>query len=413
MASNQGQLLKALRDVVVLSGLLGCINWLVNRQDLGWMMLNPTPWLLVPLLVGVRYGVVSGMIGGAVAGALVAMTNAKFVIEEMKDLVQDHPYFFSALVLAGYLAGEGGRLLRGQQAALEEASEAQGEALNRLKAELELTRETRHELQQHLALHNATLAGLDEDLRKLVTGSPEGLLQGLLSLLHQHAQVTSAALYRRSGKGLQRIAVIHPTAPLKEQLSLDEMPLARRALEERSVVSVKTAMETTPGQPFLAAVPFERGGEEGVLLVQDMSLQAFNWANLARIELIMLWTFAMQQVRQQFGAPAALVPVDTWKKLLAQALTTEQLHHVPSMVMKVHVEPATETEFLKAMPATAVATRLPDTSSVAVLLPLAGEMEASALVNEWQRQGKKTRLAKYPVIGGPDVETFWLHVLTP
>ena len=405
--------MKCVRDVIVLGGMVAAVNWLVSRSDFGWLDLNPTPWLLVPVLIGARYGAVAGLLGGVVTGALIAAVHGGRVMDETKGFVQDHPFYFSALVLIGYLAGECGRWLGGSKATLEQKCKAQAFELQRMSAELELQREAKHELQNRLALHNATLAGLDDDLRKLVTSSPESLMAGLLTLLHQHAQVTSAGLYLRRGDKLERVAVLHPTKPLKESLTLDENPLARRALEERSVMSVKSAMETTKDQPFLAALPFERRDVEGVLLVQDMPLRAFNWPNLARIELIMLWTFAMDLVRGQFGSPGELVPLEAWKVLISQAIDTDQLHDVPSMVVKQEVDAATEKTILKMLPPTAAATRLPEGSAIAILLPLAGEMEAGALVAEWQRLGIKKSPVKYPVTRGPSAEEFWKHVLQP
>ncbi len=413
MEQHPRQIVKCVRDVIVLGGMIATVNGLVSRSDIGWLELNPTPWLLLPVLVGARYGAFAGLLTGAVTSALIAAMHGGRSVDETKAFLQDHPFYFSALVLMGYLAGECGRWLSGSKNDLASKCKQQAFELERMSAELELQREAKHELQNRLALHNATLAGLDDDLRKLVTGSPEALMAGLLTLLHQHAQVTSAGLYLRRGDKLERVAVLHPTRPLKESLTMDENPLARRALEERSVMSVKSATETTKDQPFLAALPFERRELEGVLLVQDMPLRAFNWSNLARIELIMLWTFAMDLVRGQFGAPGELVPIEAWKVLINQAIATDQLHDVPSMVVKQEVDAATEKTILKMLPPTAAATRLPESSSLAILLPLAGEMEAGALVAEWQRLGIKKSPVKYPVTRGPSAEEFWKHVLQP
>lgn len=413
MDQSPRQILKCVRDVIVLGGMVAVVNGLVSRADFGWMELNPTPWLLVPVLIGARYGALAGLFSGALTGVLIAVVQGGRSVDATKDFLQDHPFFFSALVLAGYLAGECGRWLSGSKVLLDERCQKQAFELQRMSAELELQREAKHELQSRLALHNATLAGLDDDLRKLVTGSAESLMAGLLTLLHQHAQVTSVGLYLKRGDKLERVAVLHPTKPLKESLSLDENPLARRALEERSVMSVKAAMDTTKEQPFLAALPFERRDQVGVLLVQDMPLRAFNWSNLARIELIMLWTFAMDLVRGQFGAPGELVPVEAWKVLINQAIATDQLHDVPSMVIKQQVDAASEKTILKMLPPTAAATRLPEGSALAILLPLGGEMEAGALVAEWQRLGIKKSPVKYPVTRGPSAEEFWKHVLQP
>lgn len=413
MDQRSGHTFKCARDIVVIGGLIATVNVLVSKADIGWMQLNPTPWMLLPLLIGARYTAMGGMVSGAIAAVVIAGANAKWVLEDAKDFVQDHPFFFSTLVLGGYVAGECGRFLRGQQVELRTTCDEQRATLERLEAELELTCETKQQLQQHLALHNATMAGLDDDLRKLVTAPRESLMSGLLTLLHQHTQLVSAALYRHKDGRLERVAVIHETVPLRPQLTLDETPLARRALEERSIVSVKTPTETGKDQPFLVALPYDANDEEGVLLVHDMPLRAFEWSNLARMELIMLWVFAMQLVRQQFGAPGTLVAPETWKVMLNQALATDQLHHVPSVVIRQSVEPALEKAVLKSLPATAVATRLPGSEFIAVLLPLAGEMEATSLVAEWQRLGLKGSAMKYPVSRGASAEDFWNHVSKP
>lgn len=413
MEKNKGQTFKSILDIIVLGGIIGVVNWLVSRGDFGWLGLNPTPWLLVPVMIGARYGAVQGLLTGVLSSGLIAIINAKGNMDDTQDFLREHPFFFSSLVLMGYLCGEVRRRMKGRHLELYDTCRDQKDTLNRLNAELELTREARQELQEHLALHNVTMSGLDDDLRKLVMGPQDGLMDGLLGLLHQHADVTSAALYRRSGGHLERVAVMHPTAPLKEKLSLDEVPLARRALEDRSVVSVKVPTETNADQPFLAALPYEDHGQEGLLLVQDMPLKSFNWSRLARIELMLLWTFAMQHLRKEFGEAGTLVPLEAWKVLLSQALVTEQMHHIPSIVMKIKPDAENEKALLKSLAATAAATKLPGTGELVVLLPMGGEMEAGALMAEWQRLGVKQHAVKYPVLGKANVEEFWKHLVQP
>ena len=46
---------KAFRDVLLLGAVLALINYLAALSDFGWMRLNPSPWLLLPALIGVRF----------------------------------------------------------------------------------------------------------------------------------------------------------------------------------------------------------------------------------------------------------------------------------------------------------------------------------------------------------------------
>ena len=416
MEETRAYFTRNIRDLLTVGILLGLVNLGVSPGDFGWLNLNPSPWLLLPALMGARHGVASGLISGVSAGLGIAIVNGGHDPHSLRELLQLHPFFFSVLALVGFLAGEGGRMLRQENARLRRAYQTLTGTHQQTEAELELVREARHQLQQHLALHNAPLAGLDDELRKVLAAPAESTMDALMTLLHQQALVTSAALYQRSGQRLQRLAAVHPTAPLEEQLTLDAIPLARRALEERAIVSVKSALETTEDQPFLLAIPFgnEDEQDDGVLLVQDMPLATFNWAHLARLELILLWTFSLLRTRRQMGGTECVVDITTFKAALDRAVTTEQTHHLPSMVVKLCADAEPDfKDLLRHVPTTALATRLPDQHGMAVLLPFGGEMEAANISREWQKQAGTSRISHYPVIDTASGGDFWTHILKP
>ncbi len=406
---------KTLRDIIVIGGLLAAVNWLAARADLGWFEFNPTPWLILPLLIGLRHGVAEGVMAGLIASAAIAVANGGRNPELVRSFVQDHPYYFTALVFSGLMAGEAHRGLRRENAKLRANSKTEADELQRAHAELELGRETRQQLQECLALHNASLACIDDDLRKLVSGPSADLMERLMGVLHQYGNVTSAALYRRQGDELTRMAALNPTGPLLQELHLDTVPIARRALNERTMASVKSALETNNNQPFLAALPFEDPDGEGVLLVQDMPLSHFDWAHLARLEMILLWTSSLLNARKQASDEESLVPNSTFQVLLTHALATESAHHVPSIVLKVQniSNDAMRKSLIKLLPATATATLLPQNAGIAVLMPFAGEADATALGREFLKADKSLRIANYLVGGGAPTDQFWAHLLKP
>jgi hypothetical protein len=173
-------------------------------------------------------------------------------------------------------------------------------------------------------------------------------------------------------------------------------------------------METTAAQPFLAALPFEDDDGEGLLLVQDMPLSDFDWAHLARLEMILLWTSSLLIAREQATDEKHLIPSPTFQVLVGHALATEAAHHVPSIILKLEgASEPTRKALIKLLPATATATVLPQNAGLAVLMPFCGEADATALAREFQKIDKSLRIANYLVGGSAHIDEFWAHLLKP
>ena len=113
---------------------------------------------------------------------------------------------------------------------------------------------------ESLALFNAPLCALDDELGTLFTYPKEEFPQQLLRLLHRLTNLTSAGIYGVEGDVLKQTSALHPTPPLEPSLSLRRTPLAERALSSGVLASVPDATELTEAQPFLAA--FKGGGGE-------------------------------------------------------------------------------------------------------------------------------------------------------
>jgi hypothetical protein len=92
---------KSIRDMLLVGCLLGSLNWLVTRGDFGWMGLNPTPWLLLPALLGGRYGVGPGLLAGLCAAISVAVVQSSAHNTTAHAFTQQHSWYFTALLLMG------------------------------------------------------------------------------------------------------------------------------------------------------------------------------------------------------------------------------------------------------------------------------------------------------------------------
>ena len=134
---TEPSLAKGIRDIIVIGGILGGVNAAVSQGDFGWLQMNPTPWLILPALIGARYGVFMGVASGIAAGLGISMVHAREHGLMVQTLSQQHPFFFSALIVAGFVAGEFQRYTKGRSRELLETTHGQAEALYRVRAELD------------------------------------------------------------------------------------------------------------------------------------------------------------------------------------------------------------------------------------------------------------------------------------
>lgn len=408
--------LSTARDVAVVGGVLAALNLGLSASDFGWLKLNPTPWLLLPLLIGARYGLVPGTLSGLLASVIVGWMRRG---EDFGGFVVDHLYELASLPLLGFLAGQWRQLQKSRHEELELENREINEQLGSARAEVSLLLDNRLELQRELALHNVPIVNLDEDLRKVLTSEPSDFVRQLLELLHQRCRLTSAAMYQREGERLVQIGALHPTPPLKLQLTVDQTPLAAKALDERTIAAVRDSLATTQEQPFLAAFPWSDASSEGVLLVQDMPLEAMAWDNLSRVEIILHWVFALARWKWKMTVPQhqKLVPQDDFMVLIGQALQVDQTHRMPSVVVCVDStagdlsrDAKLQTALLRQLPPTAVATRMTDSGALAVLMPFSGQMEGEALARAFQQTGAGIRSRHYLTSGTTDAMQFWARL---
>jgi hypothetical protein len=409
---DQINILRLIRDFAIIAILLTAINFLTGRDDLGWLELNPTPWLLLPALIGARYGVIAGSCSGIGSALGIAAVRAGFSYDVAHELLGDRPYFFTLLVLTGYLAGECQRLQRRENQRLETERKSLEFEVHRTTSELELARETRQQLEEHMALHNASLAGLDDDLRKLMVGPIEGLFDRMLGLLQQHVGLQSAGIYGRRGDDLICLAAINPTKPLAKRISLDSVPIARRALDEKRLISVKSAEECTALQPFLAALSFEDAQGEGVLLVHDMPLRQFDWPHLARMELIVGWTLLMLGTHDKIKGERKLIDNDFFQAALSCAISADQVHHVPSVILVADGK-TPEQDLTQVLPPTTMLTRLVGQDRLIALLPFAGEMETNTILTQWKSLQPAPKVSRYVVTGQAKLDDLWPELTRP
>jgi hypothetical protein len=410
---------KAIRDSLLLAVLLAGINYVLAANDPGWLDLNPTPWLLLPLLIGARYGVTTGTLSGLACAAGLVWLRSRLDGSDPLAVATQERYPATALAISGFLAGELNHLLRGDSAQMQKELASREDESQRLNAEVSVLRETRHELQKSLALHNAPVACLDAELKKIISVPPDETFQSILSLIHRLAGVTSAGIYRLEGDRLQRDAVIHPTSQLASSIPLKPDSLAGRAMDGKLITAVTDPLESTEQQPFLVAIPWTFRRHSGVLLIQDMPLESLDSHNLSRIEVILHWALTLRTHVENIGSGKSagkLMPIEEFMSLLAQALETEKAHALPSTVIRLDVktdDPSISTDgrqILSKLPANALSSKLPN-GSYLFLLPFTGAEDAGHVSTKLSHDFPSLRASSYVVASPITTEALWSSLL--
>ena len=405
-----------IRDYAVLTGLVVAANYFLARNDMGWRSLNPSPWLLPGVLIGARYGFSSGLLCGLVTDALyLALAGA--VTGNPRELIEQNAYYLFALAVGGAAAGELRDVVWRRSSFLVRVNEDLTDENTHLRAQIKISREAKYQIQRQLAMYNAPVAALDEELAALFDLPPEDFANALLHLLHRLTKITSAGIYQLQGTQLHQVAVIHPTPALAETLALQSTPLAEKALEMQQLASVAFT-DLTIAQPFLAALPWKMGaGRSTVLLIQDLPLEDFQMSNLARIEWILSWAGVLLRAQEDFGSAfrhETDMATEAFRKLLDKAFNTVHAHGLPSMVLKFTTfDPNSRAAGLSYLPKTALTTALPNGEGWAVLLPFAGEIEANRVQQAMLAAAPQWRCVRYLVSEPGTPELLWSQLSQP
>lgn len=335
-------------DLTVIAGLLLVVNGFFAPRDLGWTHLHPTPWLLVPVLMGCRYGFASGMAGAAVAAAVVALgffqqteihspnsaAQTRSVLEQRADqvaivvldgraaqgrpslqnqpvdvllgvLLRHHGYLFAALFAAGGICGQIQRGFRAREILVTAQSDRAADRLKKLDTDLFLLREAKAELERLLATRDAELSTLDAEIRRLFDSEGDELWQDILLLLNRQARVSDAAVYKLAdgGQTLVRTGLIGSAKSLDPRLRVQDVEMVGLAIKSKSAVTIPEFWERAVGEQrdYLMVVPILDSGDQplAVLIVTGMPFISLTKKSVYLIALICRWSARVAEVEAQ------------------------------------------------------------------------------------------------------------------
>ena len=281
-------------DFVLVVACLGLATWLLASHDPLWLRLNPSPLILVPLLLGGRYGLVVGVVSGLLTAGLGVYSAVVQEFGTWRTIVQDSRYLLAALPIAGIIVGELRSGLVRTQSAAEKEMTAMKEANLRATSALHVAEESAYRMERQLSLHGLEMVSLENDLASILKADDRALYAEVLKLLYRIAGLQVAAIYLPSnGSGqMIRAATIDSGVALPEAVSLDEA-IVERALVTRDLVTCREIWGDAARQEgqWMAALPWvdHSGNVRALILVQRMALLSINWRAFDRMKTVCQW----------------------------------------------------------------------------------------------------------------------------
>lgn len=375
------------------------INALFSPQDLGWSRINPSPMLMLPLLIGCRYGFNAGIIAGFVAGLPLFIQVNLFQTGGLQSLMENHGFYFSTLIVIGGVCGEIQHNLRLNQLKLEKENESQNLRMRALNEENEFIRAVNSELERMLATRDSELSTLDSELRRLFDSEPGNLFQDFLFLLNRQCRVSEAAVYAWDveGESLKREAAIGNQENLPREIQIEQREMLALAASKKTVVALPDQFLKTGKREddFLLVVPIFDSSNRIVsfLVIQDMPFISFERSNIQLIYIITKWVGRMMEIHSDSrdiyrvtkqGLGQKIFYPDYFKRVLQLALDSYHQNRLPSSVVTFWIHDSNnekqsilESQVIRTMRSGDFPCVLDlNTPHLVVLLPLSGERGA-------------------------------------
>ncbi len=386
-------------DSSVIGGLIVLLNSIASPKDIGWFQSNPSPYFLMPILIGSRYGFASGIASGlATSAGLLAITMARKDIPFASTL-ETHGYFFGALIVIGGVCGEIQNTFKKSELQARAQNDRYKARLKKLDSDTVLLRGAKAELERLLATRDSALSTLETDIRRLFDSEGDDVFQNILFLLNRQARITDAAIYiLDSGGDLLRRASIGMTEHLPERMGLADNEMGALAWNQKQCVTIAEFWEGAKSErsPHIAAVPFMDSEDRpiGLLLVTGIPFIALNQKTLHLVDLICRWSSRVVELRGPAAHEARVLEGMENQKVLFMGSFMKNLELTHSSFEKHGLPSSVVVLFLPGKPKSLQAAfeRLvvaevrngdfpvdvsPNVPSLAILLPLTGERGAS------------------------------------
>lgn len=327
-----------LLDAGILLCVVAAACWMFDHNPHGWIATNPSPFFLVPLLMGGRYGPISGLLAGAVTAGVLVGCSALQSGHDIHEVIGHGRFVLLCLPLTGLVCGEIQSALFKDWARSGIQLDLAARRLRALDEQVFILAETKDELDRELALLNADTANMDYEIRRVLQSPPERFHDALLGVFCRKARLYEAAIYL-AGSPWRRAAYSGSPEIWPELLDVGDSAVARVAVENATIATLPEVWESEPfpADDFLVACPIgESGGLSSMLLVRSMPFSSMNMRGMQIIEIICRWVSEFSVLNRKSEGlfdPRGIVPLEDFERMLALACKVQKKFRLVSSVV--------------------------------------------------------------------------------
>lgn len=398
----------ALDAALVAAGLVGA-NLIFDRAHPGWTDLNPSPYFLLPLILGGRYGFVTGVLCGLAASVLILAQQRLFAGSlaepwSLSRTLAASPYLHLSFVFVGGIAGELFGWFRRERFQTEAQMEKLTTSVRRLDSDVRYLRGVKDELDRVVASRDGEVSALDTELRRLYACSVEDLPSEVLQFLKRQVRLADAAIYTVGADDapLLRLAFIGRDQHLPAALVRTVSPVVQLALDRASLVALPEILQQRDPpahERVLIAAPLSDADARprALLVVTGLPFISFTTQSTNLVALICDWagealdlaSAATGRYRVVTGRGAQRIFTRThFQHLLVLAFQAHERHRLPSSVVLLSLPGAPAAEQSRFETVLLGIVRTGDYAAelghahphIAVLLPLVGERGSSIFI---------------------------------
>lgn len=221
-------------------------NYLFYREDMGFLSVNPHPFLFLTILIASRYGVHSGLLTAGISSMvfLAFMWDRKDISTVISsfaftDFIPVYLFVIMAIVL--------GHIRDLAEKEIENAVVTEKKVrddLEQLKMEYDALKKVKDELQERILSATDPLHEFYEAVRGLTTLDPNEVVQSVVTLTARFTGATKVTLYMAKTLGqeevFERRSYLNWETPDEFDIILKgNIPIIRRAIEEQRVVTLE------------------------------------------------------------------------------------------------------------------------------------------------------------------------------
>jgi hypothetical protein len=296
-------------DALVLGALFAGVNGLFFPGDIGIFELNPTPAVLLPVILGLRYGFAVGAGFGALLSGGILLLRSATGEGSFESLWQGHLYAWLALPLAGGICGQ---FFSSVRLSLEKAqvyNQHQNSKLRALGADLEHFRQVRDRLERLLLRRDTLVFSFDNEIRSLHSVPQESFSSAFLQALSRTERIYSAAVYFREEAQYEIEGALGDPEKFPRNICGKDDAMVAEVLKTGAFAALPRFLGKEDPQAgasrFLAVFPLGSPVDslpDGLLLIEGLPFIEFERNTLRRIDTFCRWVAQVIEQRRELKA---------------------------------------------------------------------------------------------------------------